>query len=288
MAHRRDAGGRALTLAVVAALALGLTPDRYARVASWLTEPVAFLVQPIAHPVARLTRWLRPGRDTLGDDDPRLAALLDERDRAVDALRRAELRIDRLEAQVRDLQSGVPVAPGARLRQVWAPVTSRSSVLADGTIRLGVGRDARIEPGVSVATVRGVALVGRVVRVEARTCWALPFTHPRAGPVEGVVLTGPTLAESFGCLLEGAGDGTLTGDMVGEAVGVEPGMVVRLRDEAWPEIAQMLVLGRVESVERKENGRLRIAVRPAADPARVSEVVIRVPETRSAPAGEAP
>jgi len=276
MARRRDAGGRVLFIVIVAALALGLAPDRWTGWASWPAEPVTFVVQPIAHPVAELTRWLLPRREALTAGDPRLTALQSQRDQALLALRRAQQRIDRLEAQVRDLQSGVPVAPGARVRQVWTPVIARSSVLADGTISLGAGRDQGIVEGVSVATARGVLLIGRIVRVGARSSWTLPFNHPRAGPVEGVVLTGPTLAESFGCLLEGVGDGTLVGDMVGDAVGVEVGMVVRLRDEAWPEIAQMLVLGHVERVERKDNGRLRIVVRPNADPTRVSEVVVRI------------
>lgn len=278
MARRRDTSGRLFVLLVALALALALTPTRLAGWEGWLADPVTFVVQPIAHPIERLTRWLVPERATVGLDDPRVRELDQRRGEALLALRQAELRITQLQRQVRDLQSGVPVAPGTRVRQVWAPVTSRSSNLADGTIRVGAGRAERVAPGVSVATARGVHLVGRVISVRTHTSWVLPFNHERAGPIEGVVMTGATFAESFGCLLRGRGDGLLAGDMVADAVGVEPGLLVRLRDEAWPAIAQMLVLGRVVEVHRKENGRLRIVVKPELNPERLSEVVIRVPE----------
>jgi hypothetical protein len=57
---------------------------------------------------------------------------------------------------------------------------------------------------------------------------------------------------------------------------VAVGQVVRLRDEHWPASAQMHVLGRVESVEKKESAPLRsvVVVRPEIDPRRVSRVVI--------------
>ncbi len=272
-----------LAIALIAATALALAPTRLTRWAGWLADPVTFVIQPIAHPVTRATRWLLPERDALGIDDPRVRALALERDETRRSLRQAELRIEQLERQVRDLQSGVPVAPGARVRQVWAPVTGRSSNLGDGSIRIGAGRAERVEEVVSVATTRGVHLVGRIIEVRAQTAWILPFNHPGAGPIEGVVMAGATLAEGFGCLLRGRGDGALEGDLVAEARGIEPGQLVRLRDEAWPEIAQMLVLGRVAEVERKENGRLRVVVVPDVDPARVSEVVVRVPEAAPGP-----
>lgn len=271
-------------LAVVIFLALSLAPARYSQWAGWASQPTAFIVQPIAHPVMRLTRWLLPEPRVRAADDPQLRELERQRDQAVLALRQTQLRVAQLERQVRDLQSGAPVAPVALVRQLWAPVTARSSNLSDGTIRIGAGAEQRVAPEVSVATARGVHLVGRVVQVEPRASWVLLFTNPRAGHIQAVVMTGPTLAESFGCQIRGRGDGLLDGDMVADAVGVEIGQLVRLRDESWPAAAQMLILGRVVEVDRKENQRLVIVVKPEIPPDRVSEVVLRIPEaTRQEP-----
>lgn len=280
MSQRHEPGGRLLLVAVALCAIASLLPARWTRWAGWLAEPMAFVVQPIAHPVMRVTRWLLPDDPVASpDDDPEVRAILDRFDEQTLALRQAELRIEQLERQVRDLQSGVPVAPGARVRQLWAPVTARSSNLSDGTIRIGAGRAQSVEAKVSVATARGVHLVGRVIEVEPRTSWVLPFNHAKSGHIQGVVFTGETLVGSFACQLRGIGDGRLQGDMIAEAVGIEPGQLVRLRDESWPAAAQMLILGRVVEVDRKENQRLMITVEPEVSPERVSEVVLRIPES---------
>lgn len=284
MTTHRDSGGRALPVAIGVCAILALLPARFSRWTSWVADPVEFVVQPIAHPVMRLTRSLLPAEGEFRADSPEMRDVRRLYDEQTLALRQAELRIEQLQRQIRDLQSGVPVAPDARVRQLWAPVTARSSNLSDGTIRIGAGAGANVEPKVSVATARGVHLVGRVVDVQTRTSWVLPFNHPKAGHIEGVVLTGPTLDGSFGCQLLGRADGRLSGDLVGDAVGIEVGQVVRLRDETWPAAAQMLVIGRITEVDRKENGRLVIVVEPQIPPDRVSEVVLRIPE--SAQGGE--
>lgn len=286
MTSRRDTAGRPLLVAFVFAI-LALLPARWTRWAGWFAEPTAFLVQPLAHPVMRITQWLMPRQAESDQDDPRVLALQEERESAMLALRQAEYRVEQLERQVRDLQSGVALAPGATVRQLWAPVTARSSNLSDGTIRIGAGRAERVEPEVSVAITRGAHLVGRIIEVEARTSWMLPFNHPKAGRIRGVVLTGATFDESFGCQLSPRRDGLLDGDMVAEAVGIEAGQIVRLRDDGWPESAQMLVLGEIIEVDRKENQRLVIVVRPQVAPERVSEVVLRIPEPRTPQTSEA-
>ncbi len=279
MSTHRDSGGRALPIAILLCAILALLPTQWSRWTAWIADPVEFVVQPIAHPVMRLTRTLLPTRDEYSAESPAMQEVRRLYDEQTLALRQSELQIEQLRRQIRDLQSGVPVAPEARVRQLWAPVTARSSNLSDGTIRIGAGSSADVQPKVSVATARGVHLVGRVIDVQTRTSWVLPFNHPKAGHIEGVVLTGPTLEGSFGCQLLGRADGQLGGDLVGDAVGIEPGQIVRLRDETWPAAAQMLVLGRITSVDRKENGRLVIVVEPQIPPDRVSEVVLRIPES---------
>jgi cell shape-determining protein MreC len=269
-----------MTMAMLLLFVLAMTPSRWTQWAGRFAEPVAFVVQPIAHPMMKFTRWMLPTPGERTGDDPQLRELIRQREESELALRQAQLRISQLERQVRDLQSGAPVAPGAHVRQLWAPVTARSSTLSDGVIRIGVGKADQVEPEASVATARGVYLVGRVVEVEARTSWVLPFNHPKAGHIEAVVMNGSTLAESFGCQLRGRGDGKLEGDLVAEAIGIQTGQLVRLRDESWPIAAQMLVLGRVVEVSSKENNRLVIVVEPDIAPDRVSEVVLRIPESQ--------
>jgi cell shape-determining protein MreC len=283
MTTHRDSGGRALPVALLLCAIVALLPARFTRWSAWVADPVVFIVQPIADPITRITGWLRPSTHAAVVDSPAMQEIQRLFDEQSLALRQAELRVQQLERQVRDLQAGVPVAPEARVRQLWAPVTSRSSNLGDGTIRIGVGETSNVEPKVSIATARGVHLVGRVVDVRTRTSWVLPFNHPSAGHIEGVVLTGSTLEQSFGCQLLGRSDGLLAGDLVAEAVGIEPGQIVRLRDETWPAAAQMLILGRVTEVDTKENGRIVIIVEPQIPPGRVSEVVLRIPESQEAP-----
>ena len=57
-----------------------------------------------------------------------------------------------------------------------------------------------------------------------------------------------------------------------------------MTEVAWPAAAQMLIVGRVIDVSRKENQRIVIVVEPEVSPERVSEVVLRIPES-SAPEG---
>jgi len=279
MAHRRNTGGRLLTIVIVLFVASSLLPTKWSRWAGWFADPMAFFVQPIAHPVMRLTRSLLPKPAEPEHDNPQLRELTRQRDEVQLLYRQSQLRINQLQQQVRDLQSGVPVAPGAHVRQLWAPVTARSSSLRDGVIRIGAGENQQVIPDVSVATSLGVNLIGRVIEVDSQTSWILPFNHSRAGHITGVVIAGPTLEESFNCQLHARGDGLLTGDMVADAVGIEPGQTVRLRDDSWPASAQMLILGRVVHVDHKENQRLVVVVKPNVAPDRVSEVVLRISES---------
>jgi hypothetical protein len=82
------------------------------------------------------------------------------------------------------------------------------------------------------------------------------------------------------CLLSPSADNTLRGP-VEDARGIEPspGQIVRLADsDRWPASAQMLLVGRVESVEPDPNQPLRkvVIVRPSLKLDRVSEVVLRI------------
>jgi len=281
MARRDAAHHRALVFAVIAALALSLAPSHWTSFwIDWFREPVTFLFRPIAHPLTSVSRSIRPARGA-AEESPRLAELQRERDAQTLVNRRLQRRIEELEATIEQLQQGVPAAPAAPIRQIAAPVTGGSSDPADGVMQVGAGRRQGVVPGATVAVARAVNLVGRVIEVDQRSCWVLPITtRPRGegehGWIEGRVEVGDDLASSFRCQVRPMGDGTLAGDVVRDAVGVEAGQIVRLDDPAWPASAQMLILGAIERVERKENQRLVITVRPAVAIDRVSDVVLRV------------
>lgn len=94
----------------------------------------------------------------------------------------------------------------------------------------------------------------------------------------------------------GAGRAVLEGEVFSPAGGagsgrgggrVRVGAVVRVLDDSWPRSAQMLVIGDVERVEEKANGRQRLVVRPRYELSRLSEVMLRFvaeDEERSSPA----
>jgi len=102
-------------------------------------------------------------------------------------------------------------------------------------------------------------------------------------PIMAALMLDSTSGRSLACLLRPAGDGTLRGDVEDPGDGPSPidvGVSVRLRDDQWPESAQMLMIGRVVKVERSPDQPLRkvVIVRPDRDLRQANEVVIRVPE----------
>lgn len=171
------------------------------------------------------------------------------------------------------------------MRALAASVIGASSDLADGLLTVRAGRDEGVTERETVAVVNGVHLVGRVESVAARTSRVRPITRSGAGWIQALVYIDRPGGKAYRCQLRGADDGTLKGDLEEGAQGIEPGQEVRLQDADWPDTAQMLVLGRVESVGAKEGAPLRsvIIVRPDLQLERVRRVVLRIP---AAPAGE--
>jgi len=278
MARRETDRHRALVLAIAAALLLSLAPTRWTRWVGWFHDPVAFLLTPISHPLMKSTRSFRPPQNDESTDDPQQRELQSRLDALRLELRRKERRIEQLSRTIEQLQGGLAVTPTTPVRVLAAPVdvTAASSDLADQTLRVAAGRHQGVAPGRTVAVARGVHLVGRVIDVGARSCWVLPVTSPKTGWIEARVMVGQSLQDSWMCQLRADGQGALLGDVQAEAVGIEAGQIVRLDDETWPTAAQMLVLGRVQPVPKKENGRIQIAVQPQIDVDRVSQVVLRI------------
>ena len=94
MTTHRDSGGRALPVAIGVCAILALLPARFSRWTSWVADPVEFVVQPIAHPVMRLTRSLLPAENEFRADSPEMRDVRRLYDEQTLALRQAALRIE--------------------------------------------------------------------------------------------------------------------------------------------------------------------------------------------------
>ncbi len=152
-------------------------------------------------------------------------------------------------------------------RKTVARMTGRSPDRSGGLVRLNVGTRDGVTAG-TVAVFRGVHLIGRVAEDVGRlSCSLIPITNPAVGLVEAFiepeeerlapVATAPRVQ------LRPDGTGGLVGD-VGRDRAVREGATVRLSDPAWPETAQGMIVGFVESVSGKETEPLlgSVVVRP--------------------------
>lgn len=265
-------------------LALGLIPLRYVAWVEWFASPAAALFAPISQPLKELSRWLAPATRESKPED--LARLEDENERTRQQLFRAQEENRRLRDRVAALESGAAIAPAAPVDQIARRVIAEASDPGSTELRIRAGAGDGITPNV-VATVRGVQLLGRVVRVQGPTCVVRPITDKAAGAVRGAIVVDEAASITIACELRPTGLGTLRGDaeFVDPRPGLPPppdprvGMSVRLSDDEWPIAAQGLLLGVVESVQADERQPLRkvVTVRPTLDLRRASEVVLRIP-----------
>jgi cell shape-determining protein MreC len=262
-------------IAIVVVFVLALLPSAWSGWVSIFREPVTFLVRPIADPLASLSR---PSTDER--DDPALLEMeRQQRNELEQRLALAHRRIDELERQITDMQGSIALRPELSLEMLAAPVTGSTIVDGASILRVGAGTREGVVTRATIAVVRGVYLIGRVVSVESRTCSVLAFTTERSGLIRGLVIQDREGAQALTCYLTPGEGGRMIGEMDASVVpdDVAIGQLVRLDDDEWPTSAQMLVVGRVESVDQRENGRVIVTVLPEVDPTRVSDVVLRIP-----------
>jgi hypothetical protein len=208
-------------------------------------------------------------------------------------------RIDDLEALVRELQSGVEAMRAQRVRLLEG--TRVGADLQNGTIEIARGSSHGVRAGALVTARRSQQIVGIVTDAGHLTSTVRLLTDARFQPklMRGVVMPEePVTPELLATLpvvqLRPAGDGTLITDLPiasATAEALKEGQEIRLRDDAWPSAAQMLVLGRVERVEQTRDRDVlwrHVRVRPALDNdlARVGSVMLLIPaDDLPAPAG---
>lgn len=276
---------RTLPLAIAALAVASVLPGRWLGWAGWFGTLTQTIVAPISHPVTRFSRWLSPAAPRpAGEDGPSREWRLRAQEYEALYLRQRDENLA-LRDVIRQLQSGVAHSPGLGVRQLAAPVIGAGSDLASRLLAVRVPRDSAITTGTSIAVAEGVQLVGRVDSLRGPIAQIRPITAESAGRIEAVIMLGDAHdAPRLLCSLTPVGDGTLRGpveDPGAPTPGLEPapGQRVRLADRAWPESAQQLLVGVVERVEPNPAQPLRrmVVVRPIADLARLSEVVLRIP-----------
>lgn len=291
---------RLLPVMVLVLTCLAFTPSRFTGWVTWLGGLAEFFVAPISQPFFALSRWLSPAERRPHDDEA-LRALEDQAEGYRQQLLREQQVNSQLREQIRELQRGIAINPDLAVTQLTAPVIGVSSDLTSGLLRVRAGARESVEVN-TVATARGLQLLGKVVSVASRTSQVQPMTDKVAGRMQGVVMASE-VAIGASCLLEPLGDGTLRGDVEYERSGeintapdgtvgggapfiATVGQTVRLSDPTWPRSAQMLVIGLVERVEPKPDQPLRqvITVRPTLRLDRVSEVVLRLSRDAAEPA----
>lgn len=288
---RRSILSSANLLALAAALC-AVTAVAPARVTGWvdsLAYPVQIVTAPVRWLVGQVARTGGSGGSGAGDGSQlaRDVALLTARNHRLAA------ENDELRAQVRALQRGAELNIQGEAMRIVAPVIAADSSAGGGLIMLRTGRvrgadgSDTVVPVGSVAVFDAVNLVGRVVRAAGPVADVQPIGEAgtrelRATifPLEGDASVDPSTSQ-LGVRLTPAGQGRLRGGVVALVLpegefepSVRVGMAVRLSDPAWPRAAQMLVVGTVESVERAENGRPVVTVKPSFDARSLRQLTI--------------
>lgn len=271
-----------LRLAVIVLLLLAVPKIKYTSWVGWFGDKAQLLFAPIGHPVSLVVNWVRgPGRRPA--DNEQVAKLDGEVKRLRTLYLQAEAENERLRALLFQTEIGKRVNPNLSVKQITAGVYSSASDVAGGVLRLRAGDSNGVLPS-SIATADGIQLLGRVIDISDRTCAVVPITAKNAGLIKARIMLDET-ANGIMCGLAPVGNGTLRGDIINEPnrppvdVGPIVGQDVRLDDRNWPAAAQMLIVGRVETVENSPSspGRKRVIVRPTVDKMELmSEVILRI------------
>ncbi|MGV6814395.1 MAG: rod shape-determining protein MreC [Phycisphaerales bacterium] len=285
-----------MPITIVTLFVLSLAPIRMIGWTNWFAAQAQVAVAPIAHPITIAINTVIPPAISDPEASLRERALGDELNRVRTDLLQTKEENARLSNLVKELSRGSQLTPNLAVRQIHRP---RISSLVGDHILIRSGSIEGLTRG-SVVVVDAVQLLGKVTRVEAKTCTVLPITARSSGQIQAAVLLDdqenhPAMSEGNGlgddqgvkraiCLLTPLGDGTLRGEVAGTAgdanTSIKIGQEVRLLDSQWPRHAQMLLIGTVQRIERNDAQplRQRIIVEPSVkDLRRVPEVIFRLP-----------
>lgn len=293
-----------LTLAILLVVVLAILPRPVVSMLTHLYVPVTVLLAPVQQPVRSLFVWLRGPDSGLGSDasgvasSPEVKVLRDQRDQYALEVKQLRQQVDELRVLIKDLSRGFDLNPSLAVKQITSLVIGYGADNSGGLLTVRAGNRDGVSVN-NVVAIHGVHLLGRVVRVDERSCAVLPITRISRGEAVGgvIMLTDETIGPRV--QLKAGDGGVLQGQVeylpdpagVAPPVKITPGMLVRLQDtdSRWPQSAQMLIIGQIETAEPSPL-RVMVTVRPVLNIERASEVLIRIPVDdpgASAPAGGA-
>lgn len=272
---------RLLAAALLIAFVMALLPIRFVSWIDSLRSPLNFLLSPISSPAKAVASWATRARDPRSDD-PAVRAALDELEKYKAMAFRLESENRRLTELVSGMQ-GAAYASDLPVKQLAASVYGNAPDLSAGLLLIRAGERDGVHVN-AVAMTPSMQLVGKVVRVDSRTCAVLPITARPGETFRAMVMIDQT-TNGLACELSPTGKGTLRGDVAHRVdsqqrpILPEVGQEVRLADPNWPANSSMLIVGRVEAVDPspKMPQRKTITVRPTVERLdKVSEVVLRM------------
>lgn len=272
----------AFPIALALTLAAAVLPERLLLVLEDVADVVAFPITPLRDGADRVAQWLRPPPPSDIDPSASLETLASERDGWRLRAQQATQRVRELEALLEQIQR-LPVERFDRpLRTITARITGRNPSAQGRAVELNRGARHGVTVG-AIGVHDGRHLVGQVSSVSSMRCDLVPVTTDLIPLIRGVVLPAGMAPEDavqpIPVQLEQVGDGTLRGD-VPRSAEVAPGDVLFLDDPAWPDTAQYMIVGVVESVAPRDEQPLRnsILVRPQRDLGRLASVVLIIEE----------
>lgn len=266
--HRQTLLG---VLAVVVLVAMAGLTAHFRDDISALERRVLEALSPVQRAATETGRSVRAFWDSLGelrqlrDDNARLRAQLEE-------LLGQVPRLDDLERENERLRAMLEFSPPAEYTALAARVIGRSISNWFSTVEIDKGSSSGVTVNSPVVTQKG--LVGRVVRVTARTSTVLLLTDPQSG-VGSII----TRSREPGVLLGTASfEETSTMRMFSRDADVVSGDTV-LTSGLGGVFPRGLYIGRVLSTSRSEQGLLVTAtVVPAVDFGRLEEVFVLCPK----------
>ncbi len=279
-----------LNIAVLLVIVLSLLPTPLLGRVNDVAEILNVVRTPFGDLARRVSGWLRPPDDPLAMMSEDYQKLAKEREIANSALFAAWEKIKQLEQEIEELQQARRFNETGAFRPLVARIIGMAGSRADGPLKLNVGKAHGVAPGV-VAVHGGADLVGRVGEesdVSALNSVLILTTDPIHKLIQGMVTTATTAERQYEPIpiqLIPIGDGTFVGD-ISDEVPARVGDVVRLWDVGWPETAQGMIIGQVESMTRKDDSpkRMEVVVRPRiAEFSRLLTVTLKLPETGAQP-----
>lgn len=280
----------AFPVAMVLTIAAALLPARWLGWTRLPAEIMNVFLGPFGHVANESGARLRPppkqSMDFDGSQEQYIEHLQQERDEFERLFLAEQDKVIRLREELEDIEKIGRDAFHAPLRPITANIVVRPPGKPLGPVVLSRGSDHGVTPG-TIAVVDGVNLMGRVMDdVTGLQSRLLPLASPQTPPFRVTVhskdRTGDgQAASSRAWQAFPTGDGNFTAD-VDRSVVIAEGDIVRLADPppAWPDSAQAMVVGIVQSVQTKPSEPLRntILIRPKYQVTQVAKVILKIEE----------